>query len=1449
VALLLATLACLLAVEGGQSAAAVNDGRVGHWRFAETPDGSKAIPEGKGFQRGAARLTDKRVLVVNGWRYDGSSTAADVYDPEQGTWESLPDTKHGRRNPEVVQLPDDRAFVGGQGATGEPRPVELYDPAPDEGDNQVWIEATPGPLDKVMTATRLDDGTVLVTGTQAQQPAAAVFNPATPRGTWRVAEAPSRVYEATTRMPPSSDNGRDGGATKVLAVQGSAGSGKTKAEVYDPADQSWTDVTGKLSVSRKAPLLAGLDGGGALVVSNDTAFRYRPERQTWVDAGDPAINRLGHSGADATSLKSGAVLITGRDEAELFLPQGAGEDDGKFVLAGYAISRQDHTTTALAGGKALVVGGYKAGKAQGADLYVPPSAGVEQPPPAINERLKPAVDLGGTEHGGVEVTIEGSGFADAEQVTFGATPATEFSVVHHGRIVATAPPVEAPAKVTVQVETPQGTTGASHLATFNYLRPAGVWSPAGKNGTTLKLDEGPRQFVRAGVVTGGKVLVLADDEQRFSGAERLYLYDPRTGVLEKRGEVPFEGKHEGFVALSDGRALALKRGSGLRRPPHPTNRAAIYDPGKGEKGEWTQTSRGAPDVQYEDSAVLLKDGRVLVVADGEASLYDPGADEWRSADVDDPPGGTTHHAAVARLKDGRVLVAGGGSKGTPNGSHKDARVFDPDSEEWSTVQRMSTRRGLYRNAAARLQSGGVLVGGGTNPTGGGINASPVEERSAEVFDAKAEDDGGTWTGTGKLRRGRAFHTLTRLADGSVLAAGGLSGQNDADRLSSVEVYDAKEKRWEPTAPLGDARRGHAAIALSRECGSRCGNVLVVGGKRETPQDQGTGAPTRTLELYTPRPQVHAVESASGPLEGGYEVTITGQFFAGVDAVSFGGAQSDSFDVKSQTRIVAEVPPRGSNGPVPVTVTNDVPMGDGKSKELNSFGDEAPTFTYVSNADLVDDLRGEAASDSEVDLAWSAVDAGDASPAQAYVVAQSSQGPIDDAADFADAFTLCGGVCDQFDPPPQSIGDEVALSVTALEPGTKYHYAVAPVNVDGDRGPISDSVSVTTDGTPPDDGPSDGGGSSDEDGSDGEDTGDGSSDDGGDSSDGVDTSENGGGSSDGDDGTSDGGGGTSDGGGGTADGGSGSGGGGGQDTAEVGLTLQRLEGSNRMSTSVQASQEAFGNGQADAVVLARADEFADALAGVPFAHVVGGPLLLTHSDGLDQGVAGELQRVLGDGGAVWLLGGNGALSQQVEERIAEMGYEPKRLAGRNRFETAAIIAEFGLSAPDRALLATGGEFADAVTAGAAAAHTDAAVLLTAGDKLPPATAQYLQQQTPSVQHAVGGPAAAAAPQISALVGATRYETAATVADELFDQPATAGLATGTAFPDSLTGGAHIAGYGAPMLLSPPDGLHPAAADYLTAQAPNVTTTVLYGGPAALNQTVADGAKAAVATAGS
>src|SRR5438270_810652 len=76
----------------------------------------------------------------------------------------------------------------------------------------------------------------------------------------------------------------------------------------------------------------------------------------------------------------------------------------------------------------------------------------------------------------------------------------------------------------------------------------------------------------------------------------------------------------------------------------------------------------------------------------------------------------------------------------------------------------------------------------------------------------------------------------------------------------------------------------------------------------------------------------------------------------------------------------------------------------------------------------------------------------------------------------------------------------------------------------------------------------------------------------------------------------------------------------------------------------------------------------------------GPLLLTASEGLDSRVQTELQRVLPAGSTVYLLGGTGALSQAVQDRVQAMGYNPVRLFGSNRFETAVAVADQGLGNP-------------------------------------------------------------------------------------------------------------------------------------------------------------------------
>src|SRR5207249_4817827 len=70
-----------------------------------------------------------------------------------------------------------------------------------------------------------------------------------------------------------------------------------------------------------------------------------------------------------------------------------------------------------------------------------------------------------------------------------------------------------------------------------------------------------------------------------------------------------------------------------------------------------------------------------------------------------------------------------------------------------------------------------------------------------------------------------------------------------------------------------------------------------------------------------------------------------------------------------------------------------------------------------------------------------------------------------------------------------------------------------------------------------------------------------------------------------------------------------------------------------------------------------------------------------------------------------------------------GYNVVRYAGASRYETAVAVAN-ALGEPATIVEATGTSFADALTGGAAAAHAQGVVLLTAGDQLPAATAAYL-----------------------------------------------------------------------------------------------------------------------------
>jgi hypothetical protein len=286
---------------------------------------------------------------------------------------------------------------------------------------------------------------------------------------------------------------------------------------------------------------------------------------------------------------------------------------------------------------------------------------------------------------------------------------------------------------------------------------------------------------------------------------------------------------------------------------------------------------------------------------------------------------------------------------------------------------------------------------------------------------------------------------------------------------------------------------------------------------------------------------------------------------------------------------------------------------------------------------------------------------------------------------------------------------------------------------------------------------------------------------------------------------------------------------------------RVAGASRLDTAIAASKDAYADSaSADVVVLARSDGFADALAGAPLAVAANGPLLLNPTSALPGIVEAEIQRVLPAGHTVYLLGGFKALSLNVESRLAALGYNPVRLVGADRYETAVRIAEqtVELYGGDlqHVFFATGLSFADALGAGAAAAAVNGVVLLTPNGAPAPANEAFLTGAGAGIaQHCFGGPACAAYPGATHLAGANRYETAALAAAEFFDEPLVIGVASGRSFADALAGAAHVGGLG-PLLLTSGSGLPPETAAYINDESLTIGLATVYGGASVIKGSV-------------
>ena len=307
-----------------------------------------------------------------------------------------------------------------------------------------------------------------------------------------------------------------------------------------------------------------------------------------------------------------------------------------------------------------------------------------------------------------------------------------------------------------------------------------------------------------------------------------------------------------------------------------------------------------------------------------------------------------------------------------------------------------------------------------------------------------------------------------------------------------------------------------------------------------------------------------------------------------------------------------------------------------------------------------------------------------------------------------------------------------------------------------------------------------------------------------------------------------------------------------------LTTHRLAGADRVQTSA-AIATALADHRSPGAVLARADDFADALAGVGLASAVGGPLLLTGSDTLDPIAESALEHHVEPGATVYLLGGRTALAAGVADAVAALGFDVRRLHGATRYDTAVAVAvaQTELADPEApvAVVASGTGFADALAMAVPAAVAGWPVLLTPPHALADATDQYLRTAGVTDIEIVGGEVAVSSEVADALGkiatvertgGSDRYQTASLIARRFFDDPPGAALASGSVFADALAGGVLAAGDNVPLLLVG-SRLPRAATDVLSSVGDGAL--LVFGGEAAVPARVVADAHRAVADTGS
>ncbi len=151
---------------------------------------------------------------------------------------------------------------------------------------------------------------------------------------------------------------------------------------------------------------------------------------------------------------------------------------------------------------------------------------------------------------------------------------------------------------------------------------------------------------------------------------------------------------------------------------------------------------------------------------------------------------------------------------------------------------------------------------------------------------------------------------------------------------------------------------------------------------------------------------------------------------------------------------------------------------------------------------------------------------------------------------------------------------------------------------------------------------------------------------------------------------------------------------------------------------------------------------------------------------------------------------------------------RRIAGDNRFATAAEIAKKSFDKADMVILAYGYNYADALAGVPLASKLNAPILLTDKNDLPKETTNAIEKLSAKKVIILGGPGAISAKvektlkdnklETERIAGVSRFETATKIAQNLNEAPTEIFFVNGLNYPDALSIGSVAAIKNAPII---------------------------------------------------